>query len=139
MAFFSFYPFSTSPSQKLGIPTPYNATFRIGHKYCYQLKKFRFDHSLKLVLRAIFCKSHPTCDSRVFRISSYFNQLKIKVILKYGRNFNFIRHFVEFLGGRETTAVFEKMQSVSTSYILNPPSASENCFSKFKLLLHETF
>ena len=24
-------------------------------------------------LQAIFCKSHPTCDSRVFRISSYFN------------------------------------------------------------------
>ena len=58
-------------------------------------------------LRAIFCKSHPTCDSRVFRISSYFSQLKIKVILEYGRNFSFIRHFVEFLGGRETTVVFQ--------------------------------
>ena len=89
-------------------------------------------------LRAIFFKSHPTCDSRVFRISSYFNQLKIKVIPEYGGNFSFIRHFVEFLGGRETTAVFQKMQSVSTSYILKPPSASENCFSKLKLPLHET-
>ena len=47
-------------------------------------------------LRAIFCKSHPTCDSRVFRISSYFNQLKIKVILEYDRNFSFIKHFIEF-------------------------------------------
>ena len=74
--------------------------------------------SRRTTLRAIFCKSHPTCDSRVFRISSYFNQLKIKVILEYGRNFSFIRHFVEFLGGRETTIVFQNMQSVSTSYIL---------------------
>ena len=74
-------------------------------------------------LRAIFCKSHPTCDSRVIRISSYFNQLKIKVILEYGRNFSFIRHFVEFLGGRETTVVFQEMQSVSTSYILKPPQS----------------
>ena len=52
------------------------------------------------VLRAIFCKSHPTCDSRVFRISSYFKQLKIKVILEYSRNFGFIKHFIEFLAGR---------------------------------------
>ena len=50
-------------------------------------------------LRTIFCKSHPTCDSRVFRISSYFNQLKIKVILEHGWNFSFTKHFVEFLGG----------------------------------------
>ena len=40
-------------------------------------------------IRAIFCKSHPTCHSRVFRISSYFNQLKVKVILEYGLNFSF--------------------------------------------------
>ena len=53
-----------------------------------------------------------------------FNQLKIKVILEYGRNFNFIRHFDEFLGGRETTIVFEEIQSVSTSYILKAPSVS---------------
>ena len=65
---------------------------------------------MMLLLRAIFCKSHPTCDSRVFRISSYFNQLKIKVILEYGRNFSFIK--------QETTVVFQEMQSVSTSYIL---------------------
>ena len=56
----------------------------------------------KIGLRAIFCKSHPTCDSRVFRISSYFSQLKIKVILEYGRNFSFIKYFVEFLGGGES-------------------------------------
>ena len=79
-------------------------------------------HNKQYNLRAIFCKSHLTCDSRVFRISSYFNQLKIKVILEYGRNFSFIRHFIEFLGGRETTVVFQEMQSVSTSYILKAPS-----------------
>ena len=61
-------------------------------------------------LRGIFCKRHLTCDSRVFRISSYFSQLKIKVILEYGRNFSFIKHFVESLGGRETTVVFQEMQ-----------------------------
>ena len=74
--------------------------------------------------RVIFCKSHPTCDSRVFRISSYFNQLKIKVILEYGRKFSFISHFVEFLGGEETTVIFQEIQSVSTSYILKAPSVS---------------
>ena len=79
-------------------------------------------HNKQYNLRAIFCKSHLTCDSRVFRISSYFNQLKIKVILEYGRNFSFIRHFIEFLRGRETTVVFQEMQSVSTSYILKAPS-----------------
>ena len=31
------------------------------------------------------------------------------------------------------------MQSVSTSYILKAPSASWNCFSEFKLLLHEPY
>ena len=66
-------------------------------------------------LRAIFCKSHMTYDSRVFRMSSYLNQLKIKVILEYGRNFSFIKDFVEFLGGEETTVAFQEMQSVSTS------------------------
>ena len=35
-----------------------------------------------------------------------------------------IKHFVEFLGDRETTVVFQEMQSVSTSYILKAPSAS---------------
>ena len=59
-------------------------------------------------LRAIFCKSHPTCDSRVFRISSYFNQLKIKVILEDGRNFSFIKHFVEFLGGSRENSSFSR-------------------------------
>ena len=39
---------------------------------------------IRKILRAIFCKSHPICDSRVFRISSYFNLLKIMVILEYG-------------------------------------------------------
>ena len=59
-------------------------------------------------LRAIFCKSHPTCDSRVFRISSYFNQQKIKVTLEYGRNFGFIKHFVEFLGGSRDNSSFSR-------------------------------
>ena len=78
------------------------------------------------LLRAIFGKSHPTCDSRVFRTSSYFSQLKIKVIPEYGRNFGFMKHFVEFLGGggRDTTAVFQEMQSVSLGYILKATSAS---------------
>ena len=83
-----------------------------------------FKSPVKIGLRAIFCRSHPTCDSRVFRISSYFNQLRIKVILEYGRKFIFIRHFVEFLEGRETTVVFQEIQSVSTSYILKAPSVS---------------
>ena len=72
--------------------------------HCILAKRWQ-NMQRKWDLRAIFCKSHPTCDSRVFRISSYFNQLKIKVILEYGRNFSFIRHFVEFLGGRETTVM----------------------------------
>ena len=55
--------------------------------------------------RAIFCKSHPTCDSRVFRISSYFNQLKIN---EYGRNFGFIKHVVEFLGGSRDHSSFSR-------------------------------
>ena len=91
----------------------------------YQWANLDFD---LLFSRAIFCESHPTCDSRVFRISSYFNQLKIKVILEHGRNFIFIKHFVEFLGSRETTLVFQEMQSVPTSYILKALSASWNYF-----------
>ena len=82
-------------------------------------------------LKAIFCKSHPTYDSRVFRMSSYFNQLKIKVILEYDRNFNFVKHLVEFLGGGGrggggggTTLAFQEMQSAFTSYILKTSSAS---------------
>ena len=75
-------------------------------------------------LRAIFCKSHPTCDSRVFKISSYFNQLKIKMILEYGRNFSFIKHFAEFLGGSRDNSSFQEMQIMSTNYILKAPSAS---------------
>ena len=39
----------------------------------------------------------------------YFNQLKIRVILEYDRDFSFIKHFVEFLGGRETTVAFQEM------------------------------
>ena len=88
-------------------------------------RSFDFAKICQNILRAIFCKSHPICDSRIFRISSYFNQLKIKVILEYGRNFSSIRHFVEFLGGRETTVVFQEMQSVSTGYILKALSVLE--------------
>ena len=62
-------------------------------------------------LRAIFYRSHPTCDSRVFRISSYFNRLKIKVILESGRNYGFIKHFVQFLGGVERQQQFFKNSS----------------------------
>ena len=60
------------------------------------------------MLRDIFCKSHPTCDSRVFRISSHFNQLKIKVIPEYSRNFSFIKHFVEFLGESRDNSSFPR-------------------------------
>ena len=55
-----------------------------------------------------FCKNHPTCDSRDFRISSYFNQLKIKLILEYGRNFSFLKHFVEFVGGSRDNGSFSR-------------------------------
>ena len=65
---------------------------------------------------------------RIFRISSYSNQLKIKVILEYDRNVSFIRHFVEFLGGRETAVVFQEMQSVPTSYILKAPHSLRIAF-----------
>ena len=68
-----------------------------------------FNFKLKLcVLRAIFCKSHPTCDWKVFRISSYFNQLKMKVILEYGWNFSFIKHFIGFLGGSRDNSSFSR-------------------------------
>ena len=71
----------------------------------------------QIALRVIFCKSHPTCDSKVFRISSYFNQLKIKVILEYVRNFSFIKHFVEFLGGLRYNISFSRNAiSVSKLY-----------------------
>ena len=80
-------------------------------------------------LKAIFCKSHPTCDSRVFRISSYFNQLKIKVILEYGRNFSFINHFVEFLGGSRDKSSFQRIAiSVHKLYFESPLSLLELLF-----------
>ena len=85
-------------------------------------------------LRAIFCKSHPTCDSRVFRISSFFNELKIMVILEYGRNFSFIKHFVEFLGGSRDICSFSRNTiGVHKLYFESPLLF---CFSEFKLLLH---
>ena len=83
-----------------------------------------------LLLSYFWIKSHFLWQSSdlwfkgLFRVSSYLNQLKIKVILEYGRNFSFIKHFIEFLGGRETTVVFQEMQSVSTSYILKTSSVS---------------
>ena len=86
------------------------------------------------VSRAIFCKSHPTCDSRVFRISSYFSQLKIKVILEYGRNFSFIKHFVEFLGGgggrgsRDNSSFSRNANSVHKLYFKSPLSLLELLF-----------
>ena len=41
-------------------------------------------------------------------MSSYFNQLKIKVILEHGRNFSFIKHFIEFLGGSRDDSSFSR-------------------------------
>ena len=79
--------------------------------------------------RAIFCKSHPTFDSRVFRISSYFNQLKIKVILEYDRNFSFIKHFIEFLGGSRDNSSFSRNAiSVHKLYFEIPLSLLEFLF-----------
>ena len=80
-------------------------------------------------LRAIFCKSHPTCDSRVFRISSYFNQLKIKGILEYSRNFSFIKHFIEFLGGSRDNSSFSRNAiNVQKLYFESPLSLLELLF-----------
>ena len=85
--------------------------------------------SILVCLRAIFCKSHPTCDSRVFRISSHFNQLKIKVILEHGRKFSFIRHFVELLGGsRDNSSFSRKTISVHKLYFESPLSLLELLF-----------
>ena len=89
------------------------------------------------ILRAIFCKSHPTCDSRVFIISSYFNQLKIKVILEHGRNFSFIKHFVKVLGRSRDDSSFSRNAISVHKLYFESPSASQNCFSEFELLLHE--
>ena len=80
-------------------------------------------------LRAIFSKNHPTCDSRVFRISSYFNQLKIKVILESGRNFSFIKHFVEFWGrSRDNSSFSRNANSVHKLYFESPLSLLEFLF-----------
>ena len=102
---------------------------------CYlklsRVREFGFSSFFNVkLLRAIFCKSNPTCDSKVFRISSCFNQLKKTVIIEYGRSFkkHFVDLFFSFLGGgggggvRETTLLFQELQSVSTSYILKVPS-----------------
>ena len=72
-------------------------------------------------------------------MSSYFNQLKMKVILEYGRNFSFIKHFVEFLGGSKDNSMrsfSRNAVSVHKLYFENPLSPL-TCFSKFKLFLHE--
>ena len=80
-------------------------------------------------LRTIFYNSHPTCDSRVFRTSSYFNQLKIKEVLEYGRNFNFINHFVEFLrGSRDNSSFSRNAISVHKLYFESPLSLLELLF-----------
>ena len=59
-------------------------------------------------LKAIFCRSHPTYDSRVIRICSYFNQLKMKVILEYCRNFSSIMRSVKFLLGSRDNSGFTR-------------------------------
>ena len=80
-------------------------------------------------LRAIFCKSHPTCDSRVVRISSYFYQLKIKVILEYGRSFSFIKHFrLIFLGSRNNSSFSRNAISVHKLYFESTLSLLELLF-----------
>ena len=76
---------------------------------------------LLFVLRAIFCKSHPTCDSRVFRISSYVNQLKIKVIPEHGRNFSFIKHSAELLEGSRNNSSFKKCNQCPQAIFRNRP------------------
>ena len=89
----------------------------------------RYSTSFYSSLRAIFCKIHPTCDSRVFRISSYFSQLKIKVILEHGRNFTSIKHFVEFLGGSRDNSSFSRNAiSVHKLYFESPLSLLELLF-----------
>ena len=80
-------------------------------------------------LGAIFGKSHPTCDSKVFRISRYFSQLKIKVIPEYGRNFSFIKHFVDFLwGSRDNSSFSKNIISVHKLYFESPLSLLELLF-----------
>ena len=62
-------------------------------------------------------------------MSSYFNQLKIKVILEYGRNFSFIKHFVKFLGGSRDNSSFSRNAiSVNKLYFENPLSLLELLF-----------
>ena len=79
--------------------------------------------------RAIFCKSHPTCDSRIFRISSYFNQVKIKVLLECVRNISFIKYFIELLGGsRDNSSFSRNAVSVHKLYFEIPLSLLELLF-----------
>ena len=66
-------------------------------------------------------------------MSSYFNQLKIKVILEYDRNFSFIKHLVEFLGGEgggsgDNTSFSRNAISVHKLYFENPLSLLELLF-----------
>ena len=84
--------------------------------FCQRLRHFeqifreiwqREDAEKTAFLRAILCKSHPTCDSSL-QNSSNFNQLKMKVILEYGRNFSFIKHLVKFLGGSRDNSSFSR-------------------------------
>ena len=61
---------------------------------------------LIVCLRAIFCKSFPTHMFLFKTLQNIFilNQLKIKAILEYGRNFSFI----EFLGGSRDNSSFSR-------------------------------
>ena len=62
-------------------------------------------------------------------MSSYFNELKVKVILEYGRNFSFIRHLVEFLGGsRDNSSFLRNAISVHKPYFEKPLSLLELLF-----------
>ena len=84
--------------------------------------------------RAIFCKSHPTCDSRVFKICSHFNELKIKVILEYCRNFSSIKRFAESFffwggGGAKDNSSFSRNEiSLHKPYFGKPLSLIELIF-----------
>ena len=62
-------------------------------------------------------------------MSSYFNQLKTKVILECRRNFSFIKHFVEFLGESRNNSSFSRnVISVHKLYFENLLSLLELLF-----------
>ena len=80
-------------------------------------------------LKSHFLQESPNRESRAFRISSYFNQLKIKVIPEYSRNFSFIKYFTEFLGGSKDNNSFSRNTiNVHKLYFESPLSLLELLF-----------